>query len=212
MTGNIIRLKIANIDMPTATAALLQCRRISRVIGLSSMLAISAFTIAANAAADDGTENVFIRALIDGKASDPVPDIPQYQTAIKIVQQRTGSDAPLTMYAARVKRFEQQPQCGRVLFLIGQQATNTAWRDMGGQLNICENGDPPLRMCKGAPDKLLPAESFCPDGSRPVDTPEVAAAILAAVAQGSITPEAFAARNDALRQSSGGISPQGKGQ
>lgn len=212
MTGNIMRLKIANIDRSTAMAALLQCRRISRGIGLSSIIAIWAFAINANAASDEGTANVFIRALVDGAASSPVSNIPQYQTAINIVRQRTGSDAPLTMYAARVRKFQQQPQCGRVLFLIGQPATHTAWKDMGGQLNICENGDPPLRMCKGALEKLQRAETFCPDGSRPVDTPEVAAAIQEAVARGSISPEAFDARENALRQSSGNMSTPGKGQ
>jgi hypothetical protein len=212
MTGNIIRTKTASTVLSNFRAALFRSVSLSRVIGLTSAFVFTALSAAANAAANDGTENVFVRAVIDGSASSPLPDIPQFQNAIKIVRQRTGSEAPLTMYAMRVARFRQQPQCGRVLFLIGQPATHTAWKDMGGQLNICENGDPPQRMCNGSPGKLVPAEAACSDGSRPVDTPEVAAAIQTAVAQGSITPDEFAKRESALRQSSGGMSTLEKGQ
>ncbi|MCX4151023.1 MULTISPECIES: hypothetical protein [Paraburkholderia] len=164
----------------------------------------------ASASAED-LLNVFSHAVVDGTASAPLPDIPTFQNAIRIVQQRTGSDAPLAIYAERITRFQNQPRCGRVVFMIGQPATHKAWKDMGGQLNICEDGGPPLRMCPGKPDVLLPVDAMCPGGTRPVDTPEVTAAIQQAVAQGSLTPDAFAARERALRPASDAFATQGKG-
>ena len=143
--------------------------------------------------------NVFSRAIVDGAASAPVPDLPEFKNAIKVVETRTGSDAPLVIYARRVIRFSHQPRCGRVVFIIGQPATHTAWKDMGGQLNICDNGDPPLRMCKSAPNKLVPFDAACAGGASPVDTPEVSAAIHEAVSEGSVTPQTFYERHQAQR-------------
>ena len=93
------------------------------------------------------------------------------------------------IFVRRVAKFEQQPQCGRVAYIVGQPSAHVLYSDMAGQFNICADGDPPLRMCKGQPDKLVPPTAICPDLSRPVDTPEVAAAIQTAIAAGGMTPQ-----------------------
>ena len=93
------------------------------------------------------------------------------------------------LVARRLVKFEQQPQCARVGFVIGQPSAKVLYTNMGGQLNICANGEPPQRMCKSLPSELVAPDTPCPDGSMPVDTPEVAAAIAAALAAGSLSPQ-----------------------
>lgn len=44
-------------------------------------------------------------------------------------------------------------------------------------MNVCEDGQPPLRVCTDRPGVLVPASASCPNGRSPVDTDEVATAI-----------------------------------
>lgn len=157
-----------------------------------SALAVSAIALvlpAVGHAADDSPKSVLTQAVVDGKANAPLDDNGQFAAAIASIKQRTGNDGPVMLYAARILTFKEQPRCGRVAYVIAQPSAHLAWPDMGGQLNICEDGQPPLRMCAGHPDKLVLANSLCPDRSTPADTSEVTAAIQAAVAGGSMTPE-----------------------
>lgn len=160
--------------------------------------------------ADDASpKSVLTDAVTSGSASAPLDDNGQYAAVIAAVKKKTGSDGPLMIYASRILTFKQQPRCGRVAYVIGQPSANLAWPDMGGQLNICDNGDPPLRMCKGEPDTLVLSNSQCADRSAPVDTPEVAAAIQAALAAGSMSPEQAAKM---VRQQQGGSSAATRGE
>jgi hypothetical protein len=155
------------------------------------------------ARADDAMAAAFRRALTDGAASAPLPNNKMTQSAERAVKQRTGSDAPLVLFAKRIETFQQQPDCGRVAFVIAQPATNSAWKDMGGELNVCKDGAPPLRVCKSNPGQLIPYDAPCKDGSRPVDTPEVAAAIAAAVQEGGLTPDMLHQQFQASKPASG---------
>lgn len=148
--------------------------------------------------------SVFSQAAMDGEASATIPDDGEFSAAVKIVKSRTGDNGPVVLVARRLVKFEQQPQCARVGFVIGQPSARVLYTDMGGQLNICANGEPPQRMCKSHPSKLVAPDTPCPDGSMPVDTPEVAAAIAAALATGSLSPQKAAA---AVRESLGPGSP-----
>lgn len=164
-----------------------------------SALAVCAFVVMTSgvAYADEGPSSVFTQALSNGSASAPLSDDGNFGKAVVAIKKRTGNSGPVVVYAQRVARFTQQPLCGRILFIIGQPSAKVMYADMSGQINICEDGEPPLRMCKGSPDKLVPYNSVCPDASTPVDTPEVTAAIQGAVAAGGMTPEqaAKAVRN-----------------
>jgi hypothetical protein len=135
--------------------------------------------------ADAAPSSVFTQAIMDGEASAPLANDGQFANAIAAIKHRTGDNGPVVIYATRVTMFQEQPHCGRVSFVIGQPSSHIAYRDMAGQFNICDDGDPPLRMCAGHPEKLVPADSICADMSKPVDTPEIAAA----VAAGGMTPE-----------------------
>jgi hypothetical protein len=160
--------------------------------------------------ADDASpRSVLTNAVANGSASAPLDDNGQYAAVIAAVKMKTGSNGPLMIYATRVVTFREQPRCGRVAYVIGQPSANLAWPDMGGQLNICDNGDPPLRMCKGDPGKLVLSNSQCADRSAPVDTAEVAAAIRAALAAGGMTPEQAAKM---VRQQQGGPSAAARGE
>lgn len=145
--------------------------------------------ISAWARADEGPSSVFTQALSNGSASAPLSDDGNFGKAVVAIKKRTGDNGPVAVYAQRITRFTQQPLCGRVGFIIGQPSAKVMYSDMSGQFNICEDGEPPLRMCKGHPDKLVPYNSVCADASTPIDTPEVAAAIQGAVTAGGMTPE-----------------------
>jgi hypothetical protein len=139
--------------------------------------------------ADSAPSSVFTQAIMDGEARAPLANDGQFAKAIAAIKRRTGDNGPVVIYATRVTMFHQQPHCGRVSFIIGQPGSHIVYRDMAGEFNICDDGDPPLRICTGHPENLVPADSICADMSKPVDTPEVAAAIAAAIAAGGMTPE-----------------------
>ncbi|CAE6842273.1 hypothetical protein [Paraburkholderia aspalathi] len=177
-----------------------------------SALAVSAIAFATPGighAADDSPKSVLTQAFVEGKANAALDANGQFAAPIAAVKKRTGNDGAVMIYAARILTFKEQPRCGRVAYVIAQPSAHLAWPDMGGQLNICEDGQPPLRTCAGHPDRLVLANSLCPDRSAPVDTAEVAAAIQAAVAGGSMTPEDA---SKMVRAQHGGATPGAKGQ
>lgn len=145
-------------------------------------------------AATDGPQSVLTLALANGSASAKLDDNGQYAVAISAIHKRTGDSGPVVVLARRVVEFKDQPRCGRVAFVVAQPSSNVAWSDMGGELNICDDGNPPLRICKANPGKLVLADSACADGSSPVDTPEVAHAIKNAAAAGGLDPHEAARR------------------
>jgi hypothetical protein len=111
----------------------------------------------------------------------------------------------LVLIVQRVARFEQQPRCGRVAFALAQPATKRVWPAAGGELNLCEDGRPPLKMCPGQPAVLVPARGHCAGGAAPVDTPELAQAISAALNAGGLSIEQL---RDQLQQQGPGASAQ----
>ena len=134
-----------------------------------------------------GAPNVFAAALIRGRATAPIPLRPgQFTKIVETLQRRSGSSEPVSILAARVVSFKQQPRCGRVQFAFGQPTAKIVFAAFAGQMNVCEDGQPPLRTCLDRPGVLLPANGACKDGRPPVDTEEVAAAIRAA---GGLTQE-----------------------
>jgi hypothetical protein len=136
-----------------------------------------------------GAPNVFIDALNNGTASVEILDTPNLAKMVAELN-KTRSDGPLVMVAQRITRFENQPRCGRVAFIITQPSSNSAWPQMGGQLNICQDGLPPWQICANDPSVFVPPGHQCRDGSSPINTAEVQHSIDAAVASGSFSPEA----------------------
>lgn len=139
--------------------------------------------------ATDSSISVFTAALINGEASAPLPPNPEIERMAQAMQEKTHNTGPLMIQARRVLRFKQQSQCGRIVFFIAQPASGTEWKHLGGQLNICEDGTPPWRICKNDPNRLIPPDGSCPDQATPQDTDEVAAAIQAAIDSGSLSQE-----------------------
>lgn len=133
--------------------------------------------------------NLFVRALKSGSASAPLPHDGQFGPAIKTIQKLAGDQGPIMIEAWRISRFKQQALCGRVGFTIVQPSSKRSWPELGGQLNICESGTPPWRMCKDKPNVLVPPDQRCPDKSNSVDTPEIAKAIETALASGSLSED-----------------------
>ena len=168
------------------THLIVQCLRIGVVAALLS-------SSPANADMTTLAGSPFVAALKEGKATAPPPQNPLTASAIKKLQERTGSNGPVTMVAFRIARFQSQPKCGRVGFGLLQESTHSFWGQFGGQLNVCEDGTPPLKMCRGKPAQLVLADHECADKTRPVDTAEVEQAIKKAMASGSMTIEQFRA-------------------
>lgn len=137
--------------------------------------------------------NLFVQALSDGAAAMPLPDQPELRDFRTRLEQQLGSQAPLELRAMRILRFKQQPSCGRVAFGLWQPQTRRVVAAVAGQLNICEDGRPPLQECPAKPGTLVPAGSTCldPSGQRHAaqDTAEVRQAIQGAVAQGGLSVE-----------------------
>ena len=158
----------------------------------SAALALLAGAAASDARADDGpptSANVFVNALVHGRATAPLPDDPRWADVVAALKRQAGSDAALQIAAMRVAKFTNQAQCGRVAFALWQPLTNKAWPQLGGQLNICEDGKPPLQVCAQAPDQLVPVGLRCADGVPAQDTAEVRQAIDAAIAAGSLSAD-----------------------
>lgn len=134
-------------------------------------------------------DNPLVVALIKGVAKAPMPNDPYFASASKEIQKQTRSPGEVSMIAERLSWFRSQPTCGRVAFALYQASTNTSWGQLGGQLNICKDGTPPLRACRTRPDRLVLPDATCPDGAAPEDTLEVKQAIAKAVQNGGLTVE-----------------------
>ncbi len=131
--------------------------------------------------------SIFAEALLNGRATAPLPSDSVFNSGVQAIQSRTGKTGPVEVIAWRIERFTQQAHCGRVGFITFQPSSNTAFPEMGGELNVCEDGMPPLRLC---PDiGLVPYSAKCKDGSAPSETAEVKEAIARALARGGLTRE-----------------------
>ena len=132
--------------------------------------------------------NVFTQALEAGAATSSLPDelrTPEILSSLKAI---TGVDADFEIKAWRIKRFEQQINCGRVGFLVWQPSASNMRHEWGGQLNICLDGLPPWRVCPENKHKLIEPKQKCADGTFGKDTPEVEAAIQEALTNGAVPP------------------------
>lgn len=153
-------------------------------IMLSMLAAVSFY-----ASAQGVPINVLVQALRDGQATQSLQGDRRYARLIQTVQSKTGSTGDVIVAARLLKRFDQQPKCGRVVFAIAQPSTRTYWADMGGQLNICESGSPPLKVCREKTEILVSPYSVCERGSTPIDSPEVERAIHEAIFSGSMSQD-----------------------
>ncbi|PTT91012.1 hypothetical protein DBR42_04705 [Pelomonas sp. HMWF004] len=131
--------------------------------------------------------NVFTTAVIAGQAAAPLPEAGPTAKAIQTLKSMSHDDGPIYIEAKLVTRFVQQPKCGRLAFQVTQPSSGKSWPQLGGQMNICEDGTPPKQVCKADPTKLVTAEIRCPDLSAPQNTPEVDRAIQTALAGGQQT-------------------------
>jgi len=166
---------------------------------MNRLLFVIPFCLALNLQAYAQDVGVYADALKNGTAQTQLPyKAPLDRLTLKL-QQITHDAGPILVKAERIKYFQQQSHCGRVRFILFQPSSNTAWPELGGQLNICEDGSPPWRICKSNPMRLVLHTERCSDGSTPVDTPEVEQAIKEAVASGSALTPPVVTRREAGR-------------
>ena len=151
--------------------------------------------MALNVMAMGTDKNVFVEALLNKTASRPLESFPAILSTIKEIQASTGNTSPLEIRAQLLQRFTQQPNCGRIVFAVAQPASRTVWPQIGGQINICEDGLPPLRACPDKPAILVPPNAKCSNGRLAQDTPEVAKVIESALKSGNITSEQASKHN-----------------
>src|ERR1019366_3656262 len=112
--------------------------------------------------------NVFAAALVDGYAATPAPlRSPAAARVLESLQAQSGSKEPISLVAQRVVRFTQQSRCGRVRFALAQPVSKKVWPAFGGQMNVCKDGQPPLRTCPEHQTVLVPATSVCASGKPP---------------------------------------------
>lgn len=165
---------------------------VRRKIQLTSMFA--ALALSFSAMSQDMPISVFTEALTKGQASVELPNDQQFAPLVQAIRERTRSNGQIMVFAKLITRFKEQPTCGRVAFLVSQPSAHIAWDDLGGQLNICQDGLPPKKMCKSHPGHLYPLGSPCPDGTPAQDTAEVEAAIKRALATGGLSNEQVKAK------------------
>ena len=168
-----------------------------------TLMSLSALLLPAVVHAQMAVGSPMVRALRDGHASAPLPESKGAQLVAQKIREQTGSAGDVTVEFVRIVHFETQPRCGRVGYGLYQHSSRTFWGQFGGQMNICEDGAPPQRLCKGQPALVAP-DTLCQDGSRPIVVPEVQAAIARAVASGSMTGEPFKAWFEAQHPKRGG--------
>jgi len=148
------------------------------------LLIMTAITLATTQAFAQ-RQSLFVQALKEGMASAPLLSDPRMEKTVAELQKSTNSSGEITVTAARLLKFTQQPRCGRIQYWIEQSSTKTRWTQLGGQINMCEDGLPPWLVC--ADQTLVPPGLPCRDKSTPVMTDEVKATIQAAVAAGGLT-------------------------
>lgn len=156
---------------------------------IKKIAALAAFGALA-AAVQAQPVSLFVEALQSGRASSPLPVDRPFKSGVAAIEARTGRHGQVEILAWRIERFTQQSKCGRIGFIPYQATSNSAFPEMGGELNICEDGMPPLRVCANV--GLVPYTAKCPDGTAPQDTDEVKAAIAAALSRGGLTQQQVA--------------------
>jgi hypothetical protein len=129
----------------------------------------------------------FTEALINGESQTPLPDDKNFAALTELIQKKTGDAGQVMIKAVRILKFKTQPNCGRIAFIVTQPSKNIAWTNLGGQLNICNDGQPPLRECKESPGVLYQPGHKCPNGQTAAETEEVAAATAKAIQNGGLT-------------------------
>jgi hypothetical protein len=154
---------------------------------LAVLILVAAQAIQAAQAANFADANLFVQALVEGSANAAPASTDATEPVFQRLRASTGNPGPFLMVAKRLVRFEQQSKCGRVVFMLTQPGAHRGWPDIGGQLNICENGSPPWRVCKKQPTVLVPHDQACSDATPSVDTPEVAKAVATALANGGLS-------------------------
>jgi len=174
-------------------------------IALSCVLLCAAAS--AQPAGAQAASNAFVEALITGRGQALFPESPAFASVREALNRQTGDAGPIVVKTERVARFASQPHCGRVAYVVAQPSSHTVWPNLGGQLNLCEDGLPPLRQCHGRPGTLVPPTRPCADGSTPEDTPEVAAAIRASFERGYISADEARRRTHAPAPSASGARP-----
>lgn len=125
-----------------------------RKLAITAILSLLSASLSATTLSG-GPQSVFMIALENGTATAPLDSNGQYSVAISAIRERTGDNGPVVVLARRIASFKEQPRCGRVAFIVAQPSSHTAWTDMGGELNICDDGNPP---CVSVPPNL--ASSF----------------------------------------------------
>lgn len=150
-------------------------------------------------------DNPFLITLKDGEYKQAFPENDSTKKFYSAIRSQTKDSAPVFIHFVRVRKFVQQPQCGRVAFYFEQPSSNIVFKNLGGEINICADGTPPWRMCK-ADKRLISANAICPDNSPPVDTDEIAAAIEDAKKRGGLDIRELREklRSDSVKQSSVG--------
>jgi hypothetical protein len=141
-------------------------------------------------AQSDSLNGVFAQALVDGHARAPILQAKTNQEVamLSFIQRQTHDNGPVFIEATRLFRFKQQAHCGRVKFIYIQPGSKTTL-PFGGQMNVCDDGSPPWKVCKNNLKQLVPPQARCADKSIPQDTPEVAAAIKGALLEGELSQD-----------------------
>lgn len=150
---------------------------------LSSLCAITAL------AQLPPSDSPMVTALIEGQATSSLPNSPQNHQVIQALQKSTKNDGDIVVVFKRIIRFHEQNNCGRITMYVAQPSSKTSWLQMGGDLNICEDGLPPLKVCAENPKKLVAPDVNCKGGRSPIDTPEIKAAIANSLKHGGMTEE-----------------------
>ncbi len=149
------------------------------------------------------SDSPMVTALIEGQATSSLPNNPQNLQVIQALQKSTKNDGDILVVFKRITRFKEQNTCGRITMYVAQPASKTTWAQMGGDLNICEDGLPPLKVCAESPKKLVAPDANCKGGRSPIDTPEIKAAIANSLKHGSMTAEQAQAKMKSEAKSMG---------
>lgn len=147
-------------------------------------IAIIFYAVAHLAISHAQEANPFVEALTEGRSKSELTD-PRFAKPIQELKAKTKSDSPIFVVAERIVRFKNQSRCGRIKFWTEQPSTNSKWEQLGGELNICEDGLPPWGVCSN--NQMAPMGAKCADGNQPQQTDEVKVAIQAAIDRGGVT-------------------------
>jgi hypothetical protein len=132
------------------------------------LLTLSALLLTLNAHAQ--LDNLFARALIKGAATDPLPQsMSTYPGLSEKLKPFSLKPTDLVVQAALVARMKSQPHCGRIAFWLSHLPTNQVFPDLGAEVNICLDSQPPKRQCE-ADARLIEAHALCANGALPKHT------------------------------------------